>query len=827
MPSPRFPVSTIDDPLRVSGKYFRAGEEVCLIKAVAFGSFPAGAFPDEGRSELRRIRERLGANAIRIDEIPSLDFMHECAEVGLRVFMAIPWEQNLDFVSEKGVIEKAEQLLLETIGRFRGHPAVGGYFVANEIDVSLVRWMGVRHVIDQLERLIDLGHEGAPGTLFAYANGPGTESVLPQNQDFAAFNLYAESRKSVAASLARLQNLAGDKPLLISRFGADSRALDESGQAEMLRWYLDEACSAGVAGSTLFAWSDLRQISGETLESHDFGLTRRDHTEKPALEVVRDAWSQLQRPSDFFSLEKTPRVSVIVCTNKGSATLVPCLDSLVAMTYPDFEVILVNDGDDTRVSEIAGTYESIKHLAIEHAGLSSARNTGAGAATGEIFVYTDDDCVAEPDWLKWIVKLFSQDASLGCAGGPNIAPKPETRTQAMITAAPGGASQVLLSDTRAEYLPGCNLAIRRPVFEELGGFNPVFRSAGGDVDFCWRASDAGYALGFHPLAFVWHQRRFSYQAYFRQQIGHGRAEAFLLPIHRDRFCGLSGAVWEGDLYSARRRIGRVTSFGRFGNGPIKISYSAYKLGQSGTFLHILWWAAALSFALGSLFLPILLLPMTLMVLTTLYAALGRAGRSSMEQEFDTTSARVALAGLIVVQGAMRSGARLLWGWRSVDWAGNMKEFGRSALGSLTSGWWKLGDEKEFTSNDGIGREELLQNILANFEGAKVDATGKTDIVVKKGRFWSWAVVTVTEQHAQDVRLTRLRVLARPQWVTRITVLPLLIIIPVAVMIGFGFHSELLILTVLYGMVWGAAKVFMRVGRPHFTRAALSVGLKPL
>ena len=827
MPSLRFPVSTIDDPLRVSGKYFRAGNEVCLIKAVDFGSFPAGTFPDEGRSELRRIRERLGANAIRLDEIPSLDFMHECAEVGLRVFMTIPWEQNIDFASEKGAIQKAEELLLQTIGRFRGHPAVGGYFVANEIDAPLVRWIGVRNVIDQLEQLIDIGHEADPGALFAYANGPGTECVLPQNQDFAAFNLYAESRTSVAISLARMQNLAGGKPLLISRFGADSRILDENGQAEMLRWYLDEASSAGVAGSTLFAWSDLRQNGGQTEASRDFGLTRRDHTTKPSVEVVREAWDRLLRPSDFFVLAETPRVSVIVCTKRGSATLVPCLDSLVAMTYPDFEVILVNDGDDERVTEIAGTYESIKHLATEHEGLSAARNTGAAAATGNIFVYTDDDCVAEPDWLKWIVRLFSEDSSLGCAGGPNIAPKPETRTQAMITAAPGGASQVLLSDTRAEYLPGCNLAVRKSVFEKLGGFNPDFHSAGGDVDFCWRASDAGYGLGFHPLAFVWHQRRFSYRAYFKQQIGHGRAEALLLPIHRNRFCGLSGAVWEGDHYSARRRIGRITSFGRFGKGPIKISYSAYKSGQSGTFLHILWWATAAGFAIGSIFLPVLLLPMTLMVLATLYAAIGRAGRSSMEPEFDTTGSRIALAGLIVAQGALRSGARLLWGWQSVDWAGNLRVFGRSALGSLTSGWWKLGDEKEFTSNDGTGREELLQSILATFEGSRADATGKTDIVVKKGRFWSWAVVTVTEQHEQELRLTRLRVLARPQWVTRITVLPLLILIPVAVIMSFGFHSELAILAVLYGLVWIAAKIFMRVERPRFTRAALSVGLKPV
>jgi hypothetical protein len=255
MPSLDFPVSAITDPLRVSGKFFRAGSEVVMVRAVTCGPFPAGAFPDEGRAQLGRIRDQLGANALRLYEIPSLEFMHACAGVGLRVFITIPWSQHVDFLSERSALAAADQLLLETVERFRGHPALGGYFVGNEIETTLVRWMGAARVVAQIERLIDLGHANDPGTLFAYANYPSTEYLLPQNQDFVAFNLYLEDRDSLSSYLARLQNLAGDKPLFISEFGADARTHGELGQAEILEWYLESAGAAGVAGSTIFAFA--------------------------------------------------------------------------------------------------------------------------------------------------------------------------------------------------------------------------------------------------------------------------------------------------------------------------------------------------------------------------------------------------------------------------------------------------------------------------------------------------------------------------------------------------------------------------------------------
>jgi Predicted glycosyltransferases len=96
-----------------------------------------------------------------------------------------------------------------------------------------------------------------------------------------------------------------------------------------------------------------------------------------------------------------------------------------------------------------------------------------------------------------------------------------------VAAAPGGPIHVLLSDRRAEHIPGCNSAFRREALEAVGGFDRRFRAAGDDVDLCWRLQERGWSIGFSPSAMVWHHRRNSVRTYWRQQKGYGRAEAIL------------------------------------------------------------------------------------------------------------------------------------------------------------------------------------------------------------------------------------------------------------------------------------------------------------
>lgn len=829
MPSTReIPISSIDNPLRVGGKWFRSGEESCLIKAVTFGPFPAGAFPDEGTGQLSRIREELGANALRLYEIPSLEFLHACASEGLRVFITLPWAQHVDFLKQSHVLDEAERLLCDTVMKFRGHPAVAGYFVANEIDSVLMRWMGAARVVEKIEELIDLGHAYDPDTLFAYANYPSTEYLLPQNQDFLAFNLYLEDRNALASYLDRLQNLAGGKPLFLSEFGVDSTSHGEEGQAEILQWMTETSVTAGVAGVTVFAWSDLWRRGGRAVEGWTFGLTRSDGSSKLALGTLHDAWGRFSHSADGIALEKIEKVSVIVCTYYGSATLVECLDSLAAIDYPDFEVLVVNDGADHRVTEIAKSYPEVRCIDVEHVGLGAARNLGAKEARGDIFVYLDDDCVVEPDWLRWIVWQFASDPTIACAGGPNLPPLPKSRTMARIAAAPGGPSHVLLNDRHAEHLPGCNLAVTRSAFEEIGGFNPIFRTAGDDVDFCWRILSAGYKLGFHAAAFVWHHRRFTYRAYFRQQIGYGRAEALLMPLHPDRFRGLDGALWEGQVYVTRRRFGAFVYHGHYGYEPFQLMYPGADSWFGEVAIHIAWWAVMLAFAVGGLFYAPFFLPAGIMLFGTLYVAIGRAGRSAVAPRFDTTNSRLILIPLVIAQGFLRSGTRLLYGWRHATWGHSLRIVGGNAADTLSKAWWKLGDDLAFWSNEGVGREELLTAVLHDFRRAEDDATGKTDIVFRKGWFWNWAIVTATEYHEDKGRLTHLRILARPLRTMKVIALLVIFVGPwVAMLSGLSAGMVLGGGPVIALTAWALSRLMLWTKHPRFRRVAKSIGLRPV
>jgi hypothetical protein len=133
-------------------------------------------------------------------------------------------------------------------------------------------------------------------------------------------------------------------------------------------------------------------------------------------------------------------------------------------------------------------------------------------------------------------------------GGPNIIPEEDGPIATCVANAPGGPVHVLETDEIAEHVPGCNLSVRRDVLMKIGGFDPLYRSAGDDVDVCWRIQDAGYTIGFHPSALVWHHRRNSLKAYWKQQKGYGKAEALLESKWPEKYNSFGHLTWAGRIY---------------------------------------------------------------------------------------------------------------------------------------------------------------------------------------------------------------------------------------------------------------------------------------
>src|SRR5437016_12241759 len=125
------------------------------------------------------------------------------------------------------------------------------------------------------------------------------------------------------------------------------------------------------------------------------------------------------------------------------------------MSYPNFEVLLINDGPDASTEEVVQNHPSVRLIQIPHSGLSVARNIGLEQASGEIVAYTDADVRVDPLWLAYLVQPLLTSDVVG-SGGPNVVPADDPRIAQSVARAPGGPTPVLLDDRIAEHVPGCN-----------------------------------------------------------------------------------------------------------------------------------------------------------------------------------------------------------------------------------------------------------------------------------------------------------------------------------------------------------------------------------
>lgn len=759
-----------------------------MLDGVSYGPFgPAeesGGLcgPEQAEKDLKMIASG-GFNAVRIYDAPQDWFLDLCREHGLLVIAGIPWTDHVDFLRSG----RDRRGLLRTVAaaarRLAHRPEVGALLVGNEIESTLVRWLGPGRVQAFLEDLIDAVHDAAPETLAAYANYPTTEYLQPANADFTAFNLYLEQRPAFERYLMRLHNIAGDKPLILTETGCDAKAHGESAQANMLAWQRQAAAEAGLAGNVVFSFTDDWHRGGAKVENWQFGLTRADRSPKKSWEALSGKWP------DALSLlaQPAPKMSVIVCTYNGAATLKECLAGMRRLNYPDKEVIVVDDGSTDGVPQIAQQFPEVRYIRQEHAGLSVARNTGASAATGEILAYTDDDCVPEEDWLVWLAMAF-RSRDVACAGGPNIPPPPQNTAQAAVIAAPGGPAHVLVSDTVAEHLPGCNLAVRRGAFEAVEGFRPKYVAAGDDVDFCWRLQDRDLKIAFHPAAMVWHYRRFSVKAFFRQQAGYGKAEALLMARHSSRFSQTGGARWHGTVYQPAllrltRGVSRIYS-GRFGKAPFQAIYGGTLSEFTWLLTSFPWWALTLSIGLNGLWFRPALWVAALMALATLTLTARHSFSLRLGGKYHTLHGRLLLWWLYLSQPLVRGWTRFLWNVRfGSEPAGPVFGTGKRTLPRLLS---KGVAEMAFWTSDGRGREDLLTALQAQFTAAQMrphpdDGWRDWDVEVQPGRMWAVRLTTVTEYHKDGGRLTRVRLASRAMpsvWMLHSTVAIALILLAV-------------------------------------------------
>lgn len=239
-----------------------------------------------------------------------------------------------------------------------------------------------------------------------------------------------------------------------------------------------------------------------------------------------------------------PLVSVVICTHNRARDLQRALQSVAAQTLPleEFETIVVDNAstDETRmVAQELRTAANVQYVFAPTLGLCHARNTGWRAARGRYVAYLDDDAEATTGWLVEVLRGFGAvHPTPGCLGGrvePVFeAPRPSWLSDDIalsLTIVDWSEVPHVIEDLRKEWLVGANLACRREVLEEVGGFHPALDRSGdnllssGDVYLQRLIMEAGHSCYYHPAAAVRHhvpasrlERRWFVRRYYWQGV---------------------------------------------------------------------------------------------------------------------------------------------------------------------------------------------------------------------------------------------------------------------------------------------------------------------
>ncbi len=531
----------------VKGKFIFVGDEKFYIRGVTYGPFrPDGEgceyhTPELVEKDFAQMAAS-GINAVRTYTVPPRWLLDVAQRHGLRVMVGLPWEEHITFLDNKKLARDIERRVRMGVRSCAGHPALLCFTIGNEIPAGIVRWFGRGRIESFLKGLFHVAKEEDPDALVTYVNFPTTEYLELPFVDFMSFNVYLETREKLEGYLARLQNIAGERPLVMAEVGYDSIRNGDAAQCRTLDWQIRSTFGSGCAGVFIFSWTDEWHRGGFDIEDWGFGVTDRDRNPKPSLEAIRKAYSEVPFAPDLA----WPSISVVVCTYNGKRTIGDCLDGLRKLDYPNFEVIVVNDGSTDGAGDVAREY-GFKVIDTPNRGLSSARNTGMRAAKGEIIAYIDDDARPDPHWLTYLAHTFLTTNHVG-VGGPNVPPPDDGPIAGCVANSPGGPVHVLLTDQKAEHIPGCNMAFRKAALEAIDGFDDRFHIAGDDVDLCWRLQEKGWTLGFNPAAMVWHHRRNSVKTYWKQQKNYGKAEADLEKKWPEKYNAAGHVPWAGRLY---------------------------------------------------------------------------------------------------------------------------------------------------------------------------------------------------------------------------------------------------------------------------------------
>lgn len=258
-------------------------------------------------------------------------------------------------------------------------------------------------------------------------------------------------------------------------------------------------------------------------------------------------------------------ISLIICTRNRAGPLERCLDAVASIACDaPWELIVVDNGSTDATAAVVADFAAAQAFPVRCVsqpvkGLSNARNAGVAAATGELILFTDDDCYVESGTLAAVAAAFA-DPKIGYASGRVRLFDPDDFPVTI------NESLEPLRFPARRFLPagmvkGANLAFRRSVLDAIGPFDPLFGSGAlfpsEDADAAMRAALAGWEGVYDPAIVVWHHhgRKAEDAAglYRSYDVGRGAFHAKLIGLKGGLLPGLK--AWAGLPRRALHRTG--------------------------------------------------------------------------------------------------------------------------------------------------------------------------------------------------------------------------------------------------------------------------------
>jgi GT2 family glycosyltransferase len=244
-------------------------------------------------------------------------------------------------------------------------------------------------------------------------------------------------------------------------------------------------------------------------------------------------------------LARAPAVSVVIATRERVSGLQSCLESLLELDYPRFEIVVVDNApvsDATKrvVDGMSGARVPVRYVREDRPGLARAHRCALEVIDSELVAFTDDDVLVDRDWLTALAEAFAEAADVACVTGLILPTELETTAQIWLERRAqlnkgfertvfrqgDGGHDALFPYASGRFGSGANMAFKVEALRAIGGFDVATgvgtpARGGDDLAAFFRVVKSGFALVYEPRALLWHAYRRDLARLRRQMFDYG------------------------------------------------------------------------------------------------------------------------------------------------------------------------------------------------------------------------------------------------------------------------------------------------------------------